>query len=218
MPLDLGKWDCLWEEGADDSGPLFTPSPSVPLSLICPLKRSIPTPMTCPHSTQKTPSSLAMSPPPTRSPTVRQTLPRPLPMSRGYEKQSTSAERLHSDLLLTKRTPSLILILFHSSILTENTSRTSSLTYPAQRSYATLRHHFQPATTISRSKTFITPTSLVSLPSNPMRFYLTPISGPTSMTYSGFPNAREKGRLTCVSPAVSAYGILIFSSGRRSTS
>jgi RNA polymerase II-associated factor 1 len=20
MPLDLGKWECLWEEGADDSG------------------------------------------------------------------------------------------------------------------------------------------------------------------------------------------------------
>lgn len=23
MPLDLGKWECLWEEDADDSGPSF---------------------------------------------------------------------------------------------------------------------------------------------------------------------------------------------------
>ena len=23
MPLDLGKWECLWEETADDSSPFF---------------------------------------------------------------------------------------------------------------------------------------------------------------------------------------------------
>ena len=57
MPLDLGKWDCLWEEGADDSGPLSIPCLlPVPLSDIS-LKRSTPIPKTCPHSTQKMPSS-----------------------------------------------------------------------------------------------------------------------------------------------------------------
>ena len=26
MPLDLGKWECLWEESADDSSPFFSNS------------------------------------------------------------------------------------------------------------------------------------------------------------------------------------------------
>jgi hypothetical protein len=26
MPLDLGKWECLWEEAADDSSPYFSSS------------------------------------------------------------------------------------------------------------------------------------------------------------------------------------------------
>ena len=177
------------------------------------LKRSIPILKTCPHSTQKTPSSLAMSPPPIHSPMVPQTHPRPLPTSRGYAKQSTSAGRLHSDLLPMKRTLLLILIILHSSLSTENMSRMSPLTYPVQRSYATLRRHLSPATTTSHSKTFIIPTSLVLLPSNPMKSYLMPISGPTSMTSSGFPNAQEKGLLTCVSSVVLAYDILIPSSG-----
>ena len=40
MPLDLGKWEALWEDGADDSGAcsawtrLFPPSPPVSIVLI----------------------------------------------------------------------------------------------------------------------------------------------------------------------------------------